>query len=429
MKTLAILLFGLVIVVLSSCTGMKQSDSTNTAQVAQWSEAELKMLQNFSLYSQKNVADSSNQYVSNTTAIALGKELFFDTRFSKNGQIACASCHKPEQYFTDGLDMAKGLEKTRRNTPTIVGASRHTWFFHDGRSDSLWSQALGPLENELEHGGNRSQYALLTYNDSELRGLYEKVFGTMPNLSDNNRFPANAGPVKDGAASQSWKQMQEDDRQIITQIYVNIGKAIAAYESQLQPAPSRFDQYIKALSENDQQNIQSSLSQDEVAGLKLFMGKANCFICHTGPMFTDLEFHNVNTPPPEGMKFDWGRYKGAQEVLKSEFNCRSEFNDAKVKTCDELKYMVTEQHETMGSMKTPSLRNVSKTAPYMHAGQYKTLLDVVKHYNDPPPLVYRATDLLDIDLTDTEINELAAFLKSLDSEVEIGNKVATLAGK
>ena len=88
--------------------------------------------------------------------------------------------------------------------------------------------------------------------------------------------------------------------------------------------------------------------------------------------------------------------------------------------------MVTEQHETMGSMKTPSLRNVSKTAPYMHAGQYKTLLDVVKHYNDPPPLVYRLTDLLDIELTDTEINQLVAFLKSLDSEVEISKEKVTL---
>ena len=380
----------------------------------------------------KPKTDKTNRVANNPLAVELGHKLFFDTRFSRNGKISCASCHKPEKYFTDGLDTAKGIKMLARNAPTIVGSSQHTWFFHDGRADNLWSQALGPLENALEHGGNRNQFAHIIYNDAAHRKTYELIFGKMPNISNKKRFPKNAGPVKDKRSRQAWSQMTKADKKTITDIFVNIGKVIAAYESQLQPAASRFDNYVKALMQKNLQEMEKQLSINEVKGLRIFVSKAQCTVCHSGPMFTDKGFHNISIPPRKSqtgknLKHDWGRYKGAQQVLKSPFNCRSEYNDAlkskNEKDCDELEYMVMDSHETQGAMKTPSLRNVAKTAPYMHGGQFKTLVEVIKHYDNPPPVTFRKSELfLNFDLDEKEVAQLEAFLKSLNSPINAAPK-------
>ena len=257
------------------------------AASSEWNATELGILGSMTIDNMKSLPDPSNRVADNTDAAALGQKLFFDKRFSANGQVACASCHKPELYFTDGLKTSQGIGTVKRNAPTIVGASFHTWFFHDGRADSLWSQALGPMEDRQEHGGSRTQYAHIIYNDPTYRKSYEKLFGKMPDLSDSKRFPAHAGPVKDKQLLTAWKAMSEKDRKAITLVYVNLGKAIAAYERQLKPAASRFDNYVKAALENNQEQMGKIMTVEEVAGLKLFLGKANCTICHNGPLFTD----------------------------------------------------------------------------------------------------------------------------------------------
>ncbi len=391
-------------------------------QISEWTPPQLAMLKSLWIGSNMAEKDLTNKVVDNPVAISMGHKIFFDKRFSTNGKIACSSCHQPQRFFSDGLDTGKGLKKLSRNTPTIVGASHNTWFFHDGRNDSLWSQAMGPLENENEHGGNRNQYAHIVYSDSKLRESYKLLFGSIPDISDLKRFPKHAGPVADKNAAKAWKTMNTKDQKTITDIFVNIGKVIAAYETKLQPAPSRFDNYVKALIENNTSDMDKKLSTKEVKGLQLFLGKGNCTMCHSGSMFTDKGFHNISVQPRIPGKFDWGRYTGAKQVVKSPFNCRSEYNDAPsekgVKQCDELEYIVMDRHETFGAMKTPSLRNVSKTAPYMHAGQYKTLREVLKHYNDPPPLTNRQSALfLDIELNEDELDQLEEFLHSLDSPI------------
>lgn len=390
--------------------------------VHEWNDQQRLILKNLWINSLQNRADESNRFVNNPAATELGHRIFFDKRFSANGEIACASCHLPDKYFTDGLATGKGIKTVNRNTPTVVGASQFTWLFHDGRADSLWAQATGPLENELEHGGNRAQFAHLVYNDETLRGLYEKLFGPMPDLGDTDRFPVNAGPVKDATASGNWKAMSKQDQQTITDIFVKLAKAIAAYETLLQPAASRFDHYVEALINNRPGELDKHLSNQEVKGLRIFIDDAKCITCHSGPLFTDMGFHNISVQPPEGRKHDEGRMAGAREVIDSPFNCRSKYNDAHTENeqqrCDELKYMVMDRHETQGAMKTPSLRNIAKTAPYMHAGQYKTLRDVLKHYNDPPPVKFRLSELfLQVDLNEYQFDALEAFLKSLDSPI------------
>ena len=364
----------------------------------------------------------TNKVSSDKEAAVLGHHLFFDKHLSSNNKISCASCHKPELYFSDNLTPAKGIGATTRNTPSIVGADHSNWYFHDGRADSLWSQALGPLENAQEHGGNRSLYAHYVYNNAMLRAQYERVFGLMPDISDLSLFPKNAGPVNDSKAFKNWQNMAAKNKQIITRIFVNIGKSIAAYETKLQPAASRVDQYIKAVMVNDKENISKKLNKSEATGLRLFTSKANCILCHNGPMLTDSAFHNVATVDINNKPYDLGRYEGAKQVLKGEFNCRSQFNDNKNASCDELKYISLDQHETIASFKTPGLRNVSKTGPYMHDGQFKRLDEIIDHYNKPDKLILGQKDLLIINLTDQDKIDLVAFLKALDSGIDADSR-------
>lgn len=409
----------LAIISLTACIGnVKNISMEDLPPEHRWNEGEIRILKSLSLYNISNKQDISNRVVNNSDAIALGKALFFDKRFSANGNIACASCHKPELYFTDGLAQARGISQTKRNTPTIVGASQNTWFFLDGRTDSLWAQAMEPLENALEHGSSRNQFAHEIYNNKELRIDYEKVYGPMPNISDTTRFPYHAGPIKkDRTANRAWRTMNKKDQKIITDIFVNGAKTIAAYETTLQPKPSRFDNYVEALAKKDSDTMISKLSIQEAAGLKVFLGEGKCMICHNGPMFSDSEFHNIGTPPLNVKKYDFGRSKGVSRVKKNPFNCLSDYNDDEAKTCDELKYIVTHDEETRGAFKTPSLRNVSKTAPYMHGGQYKKLSEVLQHYNKPPSTKIGMSDLLDIDLSKKELMQLEKFLLSLNSDI------------
>ncbi|MDH5231872.1 MAG: cytochrome-c peroxidase [Gammaproteobacteria bacterium] len=413
-----IVLFVLVLM-LSACVNppAKVTPHQMNAQTV-WTAAELNIIKSLSLSSlPEQPTDKSNRVLQNQQAQQLGQQLFFDTRLSANGKVACATCHQPALYFTDGLKTAQGLSITRRNTPSIVGAAYGIWFFHDGRSDSLWSQALGPIENELEHGINRAWLAQQIFYDQSLRQQYETIFGAMPELNNQTIYAKFAGPVADKQAMANWQAMSDAARKDINTVFANVGKSIAAYESKLKPAASRFDQYAEAILRGQIQQAEKILNKDEIAGLKLFIGEAMCTVCHNGPMFSDSIFHNIATPPASTKNYDWGRYPAVAQVLKSEFNCSGDFNDSENKTCNELNYIVKDKHHTIGAFKTPSLRNVSKTAPYMHAGQFESLADVIEHYNKPAKTLIGQSDLMKIKLDEKQKKQIEAFLLSLDSEI------------
>ena len=393
----------------------------------QWSAAELSLLKMQWLESLPTLSsDPSNQYSNNIYAAKLGHELFFDPRFSSNGEVSCASCHIPNKLFTDGLAKAKGIGTTARNAPSIIGIAYSPWFFWDGRSDSLWSQALSPLEARDEHGSNRLHYARIIHGDPAYRKKYEKIFGVLPDLSDTERFPVGAAPNGDDEASAKWQRMLDHDRKAVTRVFVNMSKAIAAYERLLMPSSSRFDTYVAAVLQNEPSN---ALTNDEIAGLKLFIGKAMCISCHQGPLFSNHGFHNIGAPDPAGETswipfldffrekplFDLGRYKGVRQVMASEFNCLGEYSDASVEDCAELKFANTKPIATMGAFKVPTLRNVTATAPYFHFGQFTTLGEVLDHYNTPPEAIVGHNELTPLNLNKTELGQLEAFLHSLSS--------------
>jgi cytochrome c peroxidase len=216
------------------------------------------------------------------------------------------------------------------------------------------------------------------------RSDYEAIFGAMPSLA-----------TRDEATS----------------VFVNMGKAIAAYERTLEYRPSRFDGYVETLQDAGVAP-RDVLSADEVAGLRLFIGKASCVNCHNGPLLTNNEFHNTGVPAHPGLPADKGRLAGADAVLRDEFNCRSRWSDSRSK-CAELEFLVTGDHVLERAFKVPSLRNVGERAPYMHAGQFSTLSEVVEHYNRAPKAPAGHSEIEPLRLSAQERRQIEAFLRSL----------------
>jgi cytochrome c peroxidase len=150
-----------------------------------------------------------------------------------------------------------------------------------------------------------------------------------------------------------------------------------------------------------------------VAGLQLFIGKANCTQCHNGPLFTNHDFHNTGVPAVATLPRDAGRFTGSVAVLKDEFNCRSRWSDAKAEDCPELEFLTAGDEHHQRAFKVPSLRNVAERAPYMHAGQFGTLRDVIAHYNRAPKPAAGHTELKPLKLNEREMAQLEAFLRAL----------------
>jgi cytochrome c peroxidase len=351
-------------------------------------------------------ADPSNRVADDPRAAEFGQRLFFDKRLSSNGQVACASCHLPDKLFQDGTPLAKGVGTTDRRTMSVIGTARSPWQFWDGRKDSQWSQALGPLESPVEHGGDRTQYVHTVAQ--AYAAEYESIFGKLPPLA---HLPPKAGPVPDKAAQAAWQAMAPADRDNVSGVFANMGKAIAAYERRLEPGASRFDTYAGAAQRGDAEGMRA-LSRDEIAGLKLFLGKAQCIQCHTGPLLTNNEFHNTGVPAAAGLPADSGRMGGVPRVLQDEFNCLSRHSDARPEQCGEIRFLEPNENQTR-QFRVPSLRNVAERAPYMHAGQFATLRQVLEHYNRAPQAPAGHSELRPLGLSNSEIEQLVAFLGTL----------------
>jgi cytochrome c peroxidase len=347
---------------------------------AAWSEDEVAVLESLWLESLPDLPpDPTNAVADNPTAIEFGQQLFFDTRFSVNGGISCATCHQPERHFTDGLPKGVAIGMSKRNTPSIVGTAYSPWQYWDGRRDSQWSQALSPLEDPNEHASNRLMTIAIVVEDKKYWRMYKSLFGEAAGVDT---------------------------------MYSNIGKAIAAFERTIMPTTSRFDEYVAAVAAEDRERQAALFSDDEVRGLRLFIGEANCTQCHNGPLLTNNEFHNTGLINFPGEVPDKGRIVGVREVLEHPFNCEGPHNDAARKECGELAFARTGA-DLIGAFRTPSLRNLENTAPYGHKGQLATLADVLAHYNAAPDAMIGHNEAKPLDLNDRELMQIEAFLRSL----------------
>lgn len=352
--------------------------------------------------------DPTNRFADDPGAAALGATLFFDTGMSRDGNVACGTCHKIDRQFQDDLPRGKGVGETNRRTMPLAGVARDPFFFWDGRRDSLWSQALTPLENPLEHAGTRTAYA--HYIKRRFGERYERIFRPLPDLST---VPASAGPFGTPAEQAAWAGMTDVQRDGVDRLYSDIGKAIAAFERSLVHGKTRFDRFADALAQGRQPSAGDDLTSEERQGLRLFIGKANCSTCHTGPRFTDNHFHNTGVPPVAGLPEDRGRVAVLAEVQADPFNCLGKFRDGGEEACGELRFMQKSSPELVRAYKTPSLRGVAERPPYMHAGQFASLEQVVGHYATAPKAVEGETEIHPVALSDREKAALVAFLKTL----------------
>jgi cytochrome c peroxidase len=374
-----------------------------------WSADELKRIQSMSLASLPALPpDPTNRVSDDPAAAALGKALFFDTRLSANDAVSCASCHQPDRQFQDNLPVAHGVAEGTRRTMSIAGSAHSPFLFWDGRKDSQWSQALGPLENPVEHGADRTMVVRLIA--TAYRAQYERIFGTPPSVSGLPQHAMPDGPAETVAA---WARMTPEQQQHVNLAYANVGKTIAAFERTILPEPTRFDAFATALANGDQNSANSLFSKQERAGLRLFMGQGNCVTCHNGPLFTDNAFHNLGLPGVDPVH-DRGRSVSVAELKADPFNCLGPFSDAKPPVCSELRFMETGSPDLVGAFRSPSLRGVARRAPFMHAGQFSTLHDLLAHYNTAPPAEFGKSELKPLGLSDQQLSDLEAFLRSLD---------------
>lgn len=278
------------------------------------------------------------------TKVELGKQLFFDGRLSKNGQVPCASCHLPATGFADVRQVSIGVGGAigDRQAPTVFNTAFNPLQFWDGRAGSLEEQVLGPIQDQDEMAETIENVVKKVGKIKGYQQQFRAVFGTEVNMQ-------------------------------------GIAEAIAAYERTVVSTNSSFDKYVLGDTK--------AMDESAVRGMVLFKGKARCILCHNGPNFTDNRFYNLGVPQVGPRKEDVGRYD------------------------------VTRMEHDKGAFKTPTLRSIAETAPYMHDGAFKTLEEVVDFLDQGGGSNPNLSALIKpLGLTNEEKAELVAFLKALTGE-------------
>jgi cytochrome c peroxidase len=319
--------------------------------------------------------DKTNRVSGQRMAAELGRQLFRDPRLSPVGYIGCVTCHQPDRGFTDLKARAHGLADLVRNTPTVLNVGHQAWYGWGGSSDSLWMASIRPILDPREMDSNPAHVAHLFVRDPELAACYKKVFKESPQGNPERTL-------------------------------VNVGKALAAYQETLVTGRTPFDNYRDGLQVGVLKAV-PGFGMEAQRGLKLFVGSAGCISCHSGPTLSDGKFHRVAADPvrafmPEG---DSGRLEGLKAWRTNPLNLLGRFNDDKsksaVKTLNKSA-SASQEPEVNGQFRTPRLRNVSFTGPYLHDGRHDRLQDALAHPLPAHP-----------PWGGQDVNDLTAFLRAL----------------
>ena len=337
------------------------------------------------------IADPGNVLDGRPQAIALGLELFFDARLSPSGQVACASCHVPGQAFTDGRARSMGLEPVDRNAPSLWNAVGERWHGWGGASDSLWSQALKALLDPREMASGAAH--------------------VQQRLRQEPRYACRVARLRAELPVESPLRETGDEADLVL-----AGQALAAFVATLHSPRSPFDRFRDALLRGDRRAA-ARYPLAAQRGLKLFVGRGQCMLCHGGPRFSNGEFADTGLPffSRPGV-VDPGRYAGIEALRASPYHLLSRWAwtpDPAVATKTRHVHL---QHRNFGEFKVPSLRHVAHTAPYMHDGQLATLADVLRHYSELNEERLHADGerlLRPTTLDAGEAADLEAFLRSL----------------
>lgn len=355
--------------------------------------------------------DPSNRWTGNSAAIALGEKLFFDTGLSADGSVACASCHVTDGAFRPNESRPATASRGFRTVMPVQGAAFQEFFFWDGRKDSLWSQALGPLENPDEHGLTRTEVVayLARHYPDDIAALTGQSID--PALAD---LPP-ASPTGSRTARKAWRALDDETRTQVDDLFATAGKSIAAFETDLPLPQSAWEDIVQAAATDP-----ASVPAPVARGFYLFSGKARCSSCHNGPLFSDGDFHNTGLPQRAGQPVDMGRQAGLSDLMSDPFNCLGPNSDAKPDQCPKLTYLSLSMERALGTFRTPSLRGVAQRQVLGHGGQFTALDQMLDHYNTAPlgphgRMVGQTTlsELIPLGLTPQELADLKAFLETL----------------
>lgn len=291
-----------------------------------------------------------NRYADDPRAAELGRAIFFDTGFSTVPDVSCARCHLPDDEFAESRatsEVIPGMPGGRNSPSLLLAAWNEGFWFWDGRADSLWSQPLFAFENDIEMATTRLGIAHRIHEVTAYREAYEGIFGALPDLADAARFPPSGRP-----GDASWDAMAEADRDAVNRVAANVGKALEAYMRHLATGPSRMDRFLDG--------DRTALSDLERRGFARFI-EGGCTACHDGPLLTDDGFHVATMED-----VDRGRAAGIEALLASPFNSAGPYFD--VGAGDALGLPLGPTPDDEHTFRTPSLRNVTLTAPYTHDG-------------------------------------------------------------
>ncbi len=331
--------------------------------------------------------DPTNALADDPRAVTLGKRLFNDPLLSSCGTVSCATCH-PAPGYADSKAFSHGCGgETRRHVPTLLNVAFSPWLMWDGRADSMWAQAGMPLTDPVEMAGTPALFRQRLTED--YRPEYLELFGAAP------------------------EEEADDDR-----LEANLGKLLHAYQRTLIRVDSPFDEqllaYLAAVEKEEHASLPLHFQ------LKTFVREGQCALCHKGPMLTDDDYHNIRlgteggTPPA-----DPGRLTGLDTVLASPLNGAGAYSDSKTDGQRKLNAAQNQDRSLWdGAMKTPTLRNVELTAPYMHDGRFATLEEVIEFYDkggDPDGTFYGtpAETIVPLDLTEEQKAALVELLKAM----------------
>jgi cytochrome c peroxidase len=376
---------GLVAVVLAlAVPALLQQRAAVGQSPVPFTDAELRAIAALGPWPPPWTPDPSNRVSGNANAVKLGRLLFFDARLSGQGTHACSSCHRPETGWTDGRTVGLGLAPSRRNTPSLLDVRYRRWFGWDGAADSLWAQSIRPILDPREMGASAGHVRAHIAGNPALADVYAALFG---------RTAADT-PAED--------------------VLVDAAKALAAFQETLISPRTPFDDFWDALTRAD---AAAAGRYPDAArrGLKLFIAKGNCAVCHAGPHLTSGAFADNFIPrAAEPAQLDTGRYGGVERLLRSPYTLNGRFNDdAGRATAWDAKATAPADGDR-GIFRVPALRGLTASAPYMHDGSMATLRDVVQHYaRASVSLVIAAGPGKASRLTPAEIDDLVAFLESL----------------
>jgi len=313
-----------------------------------FSAAQMRVIATLGPWPPPFVPDPSNRVSGQPLAIELGRRLFRDPRMSPVGYIACVTCHQPDRAFSDQRARAHGLADLPRNTPALANLRQQRWYGWGGASDSLWMASIRPMLDPREFDGDPISITRIFEREPALAACYRAVFGRAP---------------------------ERDARLTI----VNVGKAMAAFQETLVTGRTAFDAFRDALLRDDHA-AQALYPAAARRGLQLFVGDGGCVRCHRGAAFTDGAFHAGPGPAPAlPWLVDAGRRDDLRSLQDHPMNLSSSYNDGPVPAYAQETHALAPPLPAPGQFRTPGLRNVAVTGPYMHDGRFEDLRDALQH--------------------------------------------------